>query len=113
MVATVAVPLTLRLKLPLRGGGELLRHLDVARLRALEHGVEIAGGLLLELGAGERLRVLRQHQGGRIERVLHGGTHPVRTAVVDGGADGSDERDDGECQQGGYAALAILENARK
>jgi hypothetical protein len=85
--------------------------LDVAGLRPLEHRVEIAGGLLCELAAGEGVGVLRQHEGGRIEGVLHSGAHRIGAAVIDGCADRADERDDAECEQRRHAAGPVLEKS--
>jgi len=81
----------LQRKIAVRGLGELGVDRDFAGFRLVELRLEVVGGLLNEVGGGQGLRVLRQHQGGCVEGTLHRGADRSSTAEIDGGADKSEQ----------------------
>jgi hypothetical protein len=61
-------------------------------------GLEIGLGCRRDLRRGQVGRVLRNHQGGGVERGLHGGAGVVGPRIVDGRADHAEDRQQGECE---------------
>ena len=76
------------------GRGVGRRDGEVLGLRVAEHRLEIGGGLRLQLALGQCRRELRHRERGCVERRLEPGLDRIRAAVIDGGADQTEHRND-------------------
>ena len=77
-------------------------------LRVLEVGLEVYLRFLVELRRGETGGFLRQHDRRGIDRGLHLRAHRSGARVIDGRADGGEDRADAEREHGNDAAALVL-----
>src|SRR5262249_36149462 len=92
----------------------LRRHLNIDGGRPVIISREIIVGLLLQLRRRQRRGFPRQRKRRGIERGLHGRSRGVGAAVIDGGADKANDRDDCErdddCHIGAASANKDADN---